>query len=63
MDDGTALALFIELGAWLDPKLTEDDKRIVLDIIKRRVIGRAPAPPLPGESNARIIAGPHKETR
>jgi hypothetical protein len=22
-----------------------------------------PAPPLPGESNARIIAGPHKETR
>jgi hypothetical protein len=21
------------------------------------------APPLPGESNARIIAGPHKETR
>jgi hypothetical protein len=22
-----------------------------------------PAPPLPGESNARFIAGPHKETR
>jgi hypothetical protein len=37
-DGGTALALYIELGAWLDPKLTEDDKRIVLDIIKRRVI-------------------------
>jgi hypothetical protein len=24
---------------------------------------RFEAPPLPGESNARIIAGPHKETR
>ena len=55
MDDGTALALLIELGPWLDPKLTEDDKRLVLDVIKRRV---NPAPPLPGESNARIVAGP-----
>jgi hypothetical protein len=43
MDDGTALALFIELGAWLDPKLTEDDKRIVLDTIKRRLLSAPPS--------------------
>lgn len=36
-DDGTALALYIELAAYFDPKLMEHDKRIVLDKIKQRV--------------------------
>ena len=49
MDDGTALALFFELSNWLDPKLTEGDRRIVLRIIKRRV---SPAHPQSSESNA-----------
>ena len=35
-DDGTALALFIEISAYLDPKLTEHDKVIVLKKIKSR---------------------------
>jgi hypothetical protein len=35
-DDGTALALYFELSAYFDPKLTEHDKRIVLDKIKYR---------------------------
>ena len=35
-DDGIALALYMELAAYFDPKLTEHDKRIVLDKIKYR---------------------------
>ena len=35
-DDGTALALYIELGAYFDPKLTEHDRSIVLSKIRSR---------------------------
>ncbi len=44
-DDGTALALYIELAAYLDPKLTEHDKRIVLDKIKNRLVLPQPLSP------------------
>lgn len=36
-DGGTALALFIDLSAYFDPKLTQHDKQIVLSKIKSRL--------------------------
>jgi hypothetical protein len=37
VDEGTPLALFVELGAYFDPKLSEEDKRIVLKKIRERL--------------------------